>query len=155
MILRSATHEEIGMGTWGTGPFDNDTAADFANDLDDASLAEREELVRGVLTRTLQATGYLYEAEEAVAAAALIAAQCPGGEPLDSVYGPEQPLPAFPQDLRELAAKALDRVSADESGLSGTWVDPADARQWLSSTKILRHVLDPPPTPIDVPLFDL
>jgi hypothetical protein len=141
------------VGTWGTGPFDNDTAADFSYVLDDAaSPGEREELVRGVLTRTVEATGYLAEAEEAVAAAALIAAQCPGGEPVETVYGPKQPLSAFPQDLRELAAKALDRVSADESGLSGTWVNPADARHWLSSLKILRDVLDPPPASLDVPL---
>lgn len=139
------------MGTWGTGPFDNDTAADFSDVLDDAASAgEREELVRGVLTRTVTATGYLAEAEEAVAAAALIAAQCPGGEPVETVYGPKQSLPCFPQDLRELAAEALGRVLADELGLSGAWVDPADARHWLSSLKILRDVLDPPPPSLDV-----
>ena len=106
----------------------------------------------GVLISTVKATGYLAEAQEAVAAAALIAAQCPGGEPVETVYGPKQPLPAFPQDLRELAAKAVDRIAADESGLSGTWVNPADARHWLSSLKILRDVLDPPPDSLDVPL---
>ena len=41
------------MGTWGTGPFDNDGAADFAGDLDEAPPAEREALVRGVLARTI------------------------------------------------------------------------------------------------------
>ena len=142
------------MGTWGTGPFDNDTAADFSGVLDAAPPGKREELIRGVLTRTVTATGYLTEAEEAVAAAALIATQCPGGEPTGTAYGPQQPLPAFPQDLRALAAEALDRVLADESGLSGL-VNPADARQWLSSVKVLRDVLDPPPTVPDVPLFEL
>lgn len=83
------------MGTWDNGPFDNDTAADFAGDLDDAEPGEREALVRGVLTRTVDATGWLAEGEEAVAAAALIAAQCPGGDPLDTPYGPEEPMPAF------------------------------------------------------------
>jgi hypothetical protein len=68
------------MGTWDPGPFGNDTAADFADALDDAaSPGEREELVRGILTRTVKATGYPEEAQEAVAAAALIAAQCPDG----------------------------------------------------------------------------
>ena len=84
------------MGTWGIGPFDNDTAADFAGHLDDAPPGEREALVRGVLIRTVRATGYLDEAQEAVAAAALIAAQCPGGRPVETVCGPEQPLPVFP-----------------------------------------------------------
>src|SRR5262245_13461015 len=73
---------EISMGTWDTGPFDNDTAADFANALDDAEPEAREALIRGVLVRTIDATGYLAEADEAVAAAALIAAQCPGGDPV-------------------------------------------------------------------------
>jgi hypothetical protein len=76
--------EEIIVDTWDTGPFDNDTAADFANALDDAEPEEREALIRGVLTRTVNATGTLVEAEEAVAAAALIAAQCPAESGLDN-----------------------------------------------------------------------
>jgi hypothetical protein len=138
------------------GPVRQRHGSGLSCDLDDAaSPAEREDLVRGVLTRTLKATGYLAEAEKAVAAAALITAQCPGGEPVGTVYGPRKPLPAFPEELRELAAKALDRVLADESGLSEGWVDPADARQWLWSIKALRDALDPPPASLDVPLFDL
>ena len=74
------------MGTWGTGPFDNDTAADFAGDLDDAPPGERERLSGQVLLScTVSAAGYLDEAQEAVAAAALIAAQCPGGRPVETV----------------------------------------------------------------------
>jgi len=142
------------VGTWGTGPFDNDTAADVADDLDDAPPGEREALVRGVLTRTVSDAGYLAEAEEAVAAAALVAAQCPGGGPVDTVYGPQQPLPAFPEDLRELAASALDRVLADDSWLRGNWNDPAKMRQWLASVRAFRDVLDPPRPSLDVPLFD-
>jgi hypothetical protein len=140
------------MGTWDPGPFGNDTAADFADALDDAaSPGEREELVRAILTRTVKATGYPDEAQEAVAAAALIAAQCPDGKPTDAIYGPRQPLPAFPQDLRETAAAALDRVLADE-WWSCAWMAPADAGQWLASVKALRDVLDPPPDSLDVPL---
>ena len=102
------------MGTWGTGPFDNDTAADFSHTLDDAASGDREQVLRGVLTRTVEAAGYLTEAEEAVAAAALIAARCPGGRPIDTVYGPKQPTPDLPGDVRALAAAALDRVTADQ-----------------------------------------
>ncbi|MFJ3615187.1 DUF4259 domain-containing protein [Streptomyces hydrogenans] len=47
------------MGTWDTGPFYNDTAADFANTLDAAEPEAREGLIRGVLVRTIEATGYL------------------------------------------------------------------------------------------------
>ncbi|MFB7290797.1 DUF4259 domain-containing protein [Actinacidiphila glaucinigra] len=141
------------MGTWATGPFDNDTAADFADALDDAKPEEREALIRGVLTRTVDASGYLTEAEEAVAAAALIAAQCPGGEPVDTSYGPETLMPAFPSDLRPLADEALARVVGDESGLASNWVDPRDGRQWRATLNRLRAVLAPPPPTI--PLFDI
>ncbi|MFJ9795894.1 DUF4259 domain-containing protein [Streptomyces sp. NPDC101145] len=33
--IRATIHKETSMGTWDTGPFDNDTAADFANALDE------------------------------------------------------------------------------------------------------------------------
>ncbi|MFC8373385.1 DUF4259 domain-containing protein [Streptomyces sp. NPDC057239] len=141
------------MGTWDTGPFDNDTAADFANALDDAKPEEREALIRGVLTRTVDATGWLTEGEEAVAAAALIAAQCPGGGPIDTPYGPEEPMPAFPDDLRTLANKALARIISDEAGPASNWVDPEDWKQWRVDLNRLRTVLAPPSP--SIPLFDV
>ncbi|MET9040696.1 DUF4259 domain-containing protein [Streptomyces mirabilis] len=143
------------MGTWDTGPFDNDTAADFAIALDRASPEEREVLIRGVLVRTVNATGYLTEAEEAIAAAALIAAQCPGGEPIETAYGPEKAMPAFPVDLRTLAAEAIARILDDGSGLAANWVDPADASRWLTSISRLHTGLAPPPEPGDIRLFDI
>ncbi|MGW2090441.1 DUF4259 domain-containing protein [Streptomyces sp. NPDC001880] len=130
------------MGTWDTGPFDNDTAADFANALDDAEPEVREALIRGVLVRTIDSTGYLMEAEEAVAAA-LIAAQCPEGDPVDTPYGPETPMPLFPSDLRALADEALARIVGDEDGPASNWVDPEDWKQWRAVLTRLRAVLAP------------
>ncbi|MER5995688.1 DUF4259 domain-containing protein [Streptomyces viridosporus] len=141
------------MGTWDTGPFDNDTAADFANALDAVGPGAREALIRGVLTRTVDATGYLAEAEEAVAAAALIAAQCPGGDPVDTPHGPETPLPALPTDFRALADEALARIAGDEAGPAANWVDPADWKQWRAMLTRLRAVLAPPPP--SIALFDV
>ncbi|MFE7385873.1 DUF4259 domain-containing protein [Streptomyces zhihengii] len=140
------------MGTWDTGPFDNDTAADFADTLDDVSPAKREALIRGVLMRTVDATDWLTEGEEAVAAAALIAAQCPGGDPSDTPYGPKTPMPAFPNDLRPLADEALSRVISNEAGPASNWVDPEGWKQWRANLNRLRAVLVPPPPTI--PLFD-
>ena len=85
--------------------------------------------------------------------AALIAAQCPGGEPVGTVYGPRQPLPAFPHDLRGLAAEAWIESWPTSQGCPG-WGNPADARQWLSSVKGLRDVLDPPPALPDTSLVE-
>ncbi|MFB6879073.1 DUF4259 domain-containing protein [Streptomyces sp. NPDC056323] len=77
------------MGTWDIGPFENDMAADFAYTLDETTQDKREERVRATLIRTIQALDHLKSPEgaEAVAAAALIAAQCPGG-PRPRVWWP-------------------------------------------------------------------
>lgn len=142
------------MSAWDTGPFDNDTAADFAITLDEAMPEEREVLIRGVLIRTVNAAGDLNEAEQAVGAAALIAAQCPDGEPVATTSGPQKSLPVFPGDLRGLAAEALTRVLDDEYGPAGYWTGPA-ARRWRATIGRLHAVLDPPPPSMDVPLFDI
>ncbi|MCX5397847.1 DUF4259 domain-containing protein [Streptomyces sp. NBC_00102] len=141
------------MGTWDTGPFDNDTAADFAEVLDDSTPEAREALIRAVLVRTIDATGWLSEAEEAVAAAALIAAQCPGGEPVGTPYGPGTPMPEFPYELRALADQAVARVATDEDGPSQDWTGQKAWERWQATLARLRAVLAPPPPTIA--LFDV
>ncbi|GAA1388275.1 hypothetical protein GCM10009639_14560 [Kitasatospora putterlickiae] len=147
------------MGTWDIGHFDNDTAADFSGTLDEAALEEREGLVRRVLSVAADtgAEDYLDcdEAVEAVAAAALVAAQCPGGEPVTTSYGPDEPLPTFAADLRPLAVEALDRVVADESELAELWDETEESEAWRRGIKDLRAVLAPEPEPATEALFDL
>ncbi|MEW2136547.1 DUF4259 domain-containing protein [Streptomyces sp. NPDC005409] len=133
------------MGTWDVGPFDNDTAADFCGDLDEAAAGEREGIVRGILTRVIDTAGYLEApvSEQAVAAAALVAAQCPGGEPADPVYGPEEPLPDL-TGLRDLALQALDRVMTNPSELMDLWAE-SDGGPWRVNVRRLQNVLLPQP----------
>ncbi|MFB9323654.1 DUF4259 domain-containing protein [Cryptosporangium minutisporangium] len=67
------------------------------------------------------------DAPRAVAAAALVAAQCPDGQP-----GPATPMPAFPAGLRGLALHALDRLVTVPPGwpqLKGRWRGMAPHRQ--------------------------
>lgn len=99
------------MGTWDASPFGNDTAADFAGDLDELALEERPSAIREALEAVTGEAACVDSSEGvlAVAAAALVAAQCPGGQPVDSIYGPEEQIPELPADLRPLALKALDR----------------------------------------------
>ncbi|MFD7671947.1 DUF4259 domain-containing protein [Streptomyces anulatus] len=68
------------MGTWDIGPFDNDTAADFGDDLDEAAREERESIIRAVLKRAADPADYLdtSDGERAVAAAALVVGQPTG-----------------------------------------------------------------------------
>ncbi|CAL9441917.1 DUF4259 domain-containing protein [Streptomyces sp. enrichment culture] len=140
------------MGTWDVGPFDNDTAADFSGALDDAAADARAGIVRDTLTRAIGTAGYLEapESEEAVAAAALVAAQCPGGEPADSVYGPEEPLPDL-TGLRDLALQALDRVLTEPSELMDLW-DESGGDPWRARIRGLRNVLAQRPAGEQLPL---
>jgi hypothetical protein len=132
------------MGTWGTGPFDNDTAGDFCYVLDEASPNAREGIIRGVLVRAADTTGYLDAplAEEAVAAAALVAAQCPGGECVDPYYGPEESLPDL-TGLRAPALQALDRVVSEPSELMELWAGSGGA-PWRAAVRQLQESLLPP-----------
>ncbi|MEV7122198.1 DUF4259 domain-containing protein [Kitasatospora griseola] len=145
------------MGTWDIGPFENDMAADFADALDEVAEDEREALVRTTLIRTVQTQDYLESPEgaEAVAAAALIAAQCPGGEPISSSYGPDEALPVFAADLRPLAVEALDRVVAEASELADLWDETLAGPKWRQTVGCIRAVLTLGPDSQEHPLFDL
>lgn len=133
------------MGTWDIGHFDNDTAADFSGSLDDAAEADRPGILRETLLRAARTEGYLDsdEAVEAVAAAALVAAQCPGGEPVDTVYGPDEPIPALPAELRPLAVAALDRTLREPSELLELWEESGSGPLWREGVVRLREVLAP------------
>ncbi|MGW0665313.1 DUF4259 domain-containing protein [Streptodolium elevatio] len=145
------------MGTWDIGPFENDMAADFADALDETPHDQREGVVLSALTQAIQAQDYLEcpEGAEAVAAAALIAAQCPGGEPVSTSYGPDEPVPTITDELRSLAVDALDRVVAENSELADLWDETVDGPAWRNSVRRLRGVLDPEPERLEEPLFEL
>lgn len=131
------------MGAWDIGHFDNDTAADFGGRVDDAPPEKRADVLRGALTAVadMSPQDYVDDGEVAVAAAALIAAQCPGGEPVTTAYGPKKPLPPLPADLRPLAVRALDRVAAENSETLELWTDGGAGEEWLAGVAALRAVL--------------
>jgi hypothetical protein len=115
------------VGTWDSGPFDNDTAADWCGDLDEADDATRIEMIEEALAAAAHETDYLDGdvAYTAIAAAAVVASQLPGGPPVDSVYGPDflsegGTLP-IPRNLPPLALRALDRIVADDSEWRDLW----------------------------------
>jgi hypothetical protein len=117
------------MGTWATGPFDNDTAADWSGDLHEAPDEDRAQLVQDTLFAVAEHEDYLDSdlASEAIAAAAVVASQRPGGAHLvATAYAPdfleEGGSLALP-DLAELARRALDRVIGPESEWRELWED--------------------------------
>ena len=110
------------MGAWDIGPFDNDTAADFANDLDDAAEHERIPLMRRALDAVIACDAYLDSdfGVEALAAAAIVARDLPGGQEFTSdAYGPDEPIPPIPADLYPLAVRAIDRILVTTSRPDG------------------------------------
>lgn len=132
------------MGAWGTGPFENDIAADWCGDLDDLPAGRRADAIRATLRSVAEQTDYLDsgDAEEAVAAAFLVASQCPGGEPVLSTYAPKHvpDLTPYLPELRALAVRALDRMVAKDSEIIELW-DEVDDIEWYAGVRSLRKVL--------------
>ena len=137
------------MGTWDVGPFDNDDAADWCGDLDEAPAEERPGMIRAALVAAADADadGYLDvgDAVWAIAAAAIVASQLPGGEPIDSAYAPDFLVDggtvALPDDAAVLAVRALDRIVADESEWRDLWEESDSFDEALAVIQDLRALL--------------
>ncbi|WP_030940641.1 MULTISPECIES: DUF4259 domain-containing protein [Streptomyces] len=137
------------MGTWGTGPFDSDLAADFVDELEGLT----HQQVIDVLERAFQrvtASGERVDGGagvEAVAAGALVASTLPDSPiVIDPDDSPREPLPELPASLRASVRRALDRVLQDGSEVATGWVDSADADQWRQE---VRQILEALATPAD------
>ncbi|MEW2383676.1 DUF4259 domain-containing protein [Micromonospora sp. NPDC047707] len=138
------------MGTWGAGAFDNDEAADWCGDLDDAAPEKRPALVEAALTAVLNVPGYLDSnlAVEAIAAAAIIAAHRPGGRSIDSPYAPDFLLEggrlSLDHQLDDLALRALTRIVGDDSEWRELWEDSDHYDEALQEIAHLQSVLGQP-----------
>jgi hypothetical protein len=136
------------MGTWDVGPFDNDTAADWCGDLDDAASGQRPTIVRSALTTVLDnGDDYLDSdvAVEAIAAAALVASQLPGGTKITSAYAPDFLLEGgsleLVDDVPALAVRALDRIVGDNSEWHELWEETEDGGSALAAVQQIRATI--------------
>ena len=148
MINRDTEEVSATMGTWDVGPFGNDDAADFAAELDDVPAHTRIEMIGAVLERVADPAeddSRLSDVPRAVAAAALIAAQYPGGAPVTSVHGPATPMPEFPAYLRSLATDALDRIITTPTWLAEAWDATPDGPAWSNTRNLWMSVEAYPP----------
>jgi hypothetical protein len=109
------------VGAWDSGPFDNDDAADFAAELDDADPNQRILLIRAAMQAALDAEDEDAEEEafpRAVAAAAVVAATRVDTT-VDSSYAPKflstDDVFDVPEGLVDLAVLALDRIAESDS----------------------------------------
>jgi hypothetical protein len=134
------------MGAWGTGIFDNDTACDWAYDLEEASDLS---LIESTLDKVLNVgADYLDadEAQEALAAAEAIARQKGNWgirdsytETMDKWVETIRLTP--PQALVEKALKAIERLLSGPSELFELWGESEDFTAWEESVKDLSRRL--------------
>lgn len=144
------------MSSWGCGPFDNDTAADFAADLDEAPEPARIGMLHAALTAVDTAGDYVdgARAEMALAAVALVARDLNGGEEFQSPhYGPVSRLPPIPKDLISLAIDIVDCLVNGENDVKRYWSESSEADSWLTTMRRLRAVLDGDPSSNIDPLW--
>lgn len=138
------------MGTWDVGPFDNDTAADWCGDLDEAAPEQRATLIRDALSRVAEhGDEYLDsdDAVEAIAAAAIVASQLPGGTAIDTAYAPDFLLEGgtveVANDVPAIAVQALDRIVGDDSEWRELWEEAEESyQQALASVQSVRATLE-------------
>lgn len=138
------------MGAWDVGPFDNDTAADWCGGLNEAIPEQRAVLIRDALTRVAEyGNDYLEsnEAEKAIAAAAVVASQLPGGTAIDTPYAPDFLLEGgnveVDDEVPAIAVRALDRVVQQDSEWRELWEESAKSYPLaLASVQSLRATLE-------------
>jgi hypothetical protein len=137
------------MGAWGSGPFDNDTAADWAYELVDAASVD-DALV--VLKSALSAAAEMPEGEYldadlgscAVAAASVVAAgagHAAGDLPENIAEWLAAHGSAVPATLRLLASRALARTTSANSELAELWSESGDADEFGAELKTLSDAL--------------
>ncbi len=125
-------YQEPCTGTWETGPFDSDLAADFVDELEGLTHQQVIDVPERAFQRVTDSGERVDGADgaEAVAAGALVASTLPGGSiVIDPDDGPREPLPQLPAYLRASVRPALDRVLRDGSEMAIGWVDSADAER--------------------------
>ncbi|MTD58839.1 DUF4259 domain-containing protein [Amycolatopsis pithecellobii] len=135
------------MGAWGIRPFENDDAADWASELDDADAAKRAELVTSALEEVAGCVDYLEApaGSAGIAAAAVVAQVRSGGRAFDSVYAPTflsvEGAVELPPGIDELALRALDRVIAGDSAWRDLWEEADQLAEAQTAIENLRATL--------------
>jgi hypothetical protein len=138
------------MGTWGTGAFDNDDAADWSWGFENADQAAGLRLITEALSAAAQLDGaaYLDVSDGACAVAAAEVVASINGQPIDeSAYNETvrqwitRTRPGTDAALTVLARQALDQVASQNSELSQLWSESGSG-EWHSALAALQARLD-------------
>ena len=133
------------MATWGTEPFENDDASDWATELEEGDLrAQLFAAVGAAADWPVDDVLDIWDGSSAVAAAQVIA-HLLGKEPLTHTAKLARVLEkkAFTPDgeLVQEALLALDRVQDAESELQSYWAESKDYAQWQAVVARIRGAL--------------
>jgi hypothetical protein len=131
------------MSAHGPGPFENDGALDFCNEIEDLDPDEAREQIEEALTSVAEGDEDFDKdsGEAAVAAAAIIVARLTGDTATLEFRRIDEAVPADVADLREVAVRALERVLSPASELADTWEDMFKEPQWRASVRGLIDTL--------------
>lgn len=133
------------MGTWGTGSFDNDDAADFLADVMESGDLS---LIREALDNVLTSTQYVEapDAWQAIVAAEIVAYAMRRPTPAaerNTELGQwiDRLRPAVDPTLPEQAGRALSRVLAQNSELRELWEESEAFCDWQAAVCELQRQL--------------
>ena len=138
------------MGTFGTGPFSNDGALDFLDELVDQPADKRREILERILHQVQDhpdLLGRKFFPDEVVAAAAVVAALLPGGDGIQQElvshgYDANTLLPRTTDpELNSVALEALLFVAGRDGAWHEGWTDPEDAARARWTTDQLAAIL--------------
>ena len=135
------------MGTWQTGPFDNDDAMDFFDEVEETPDADVPPKLRKALVAIAERPGQveLAEGHVAVAAASLVAAGrsrvvATGNASVDAWLSAHRP--AVTAEDQRVALAALDRVTGPDSEWMTLWANSSVGAAVEERIASLRQVLN-------------
>ncbi|MFB7272453.1 DUF4259 domain-containing protein [Streptomyces sp. NPDC056244] len=136
------------MGTWGSGPFDSDTAEDFLDGLEGRSASQRMKVLDRTFRVAIEAgrsSSSSVLPEEVIAAAGVVVANTPAGYSLDW----NEEYPGITEWLSKPVATslALSAIQALEVTLPAdgwfwrSWVDTSEREEAQAAIETLTSVL--------------
>ncbi len=135
------------MGTWQVGPFDNDDAMDFFDEVEETPDAEVPPKLRETLVAVVERPGQveLAEGHVAVATACLVAAgrsraAATGNSSVDAWLAAHRPT-VTAEDQR-VALAALDRVTGPDSEWMALWANSPSGAAVEERIASLRQILN-------------
>ena len=135
------------MGTWQVGPFDNDDAMDFFDEVEETPDAQVPPKLRETLVAVVERPGQieLAEGHVAVAAACLVAAgrsrvAATGNSSVDAWLSSHRPV-VTAEDQR-VALAALDRVTGPDSEWMALWANSPSGAAVEERIASLRQILN-------------